>query len=71
MADINVCVCNINDVYTIAEVLNNFVSLATQKVTYAHLKGKKKWGEVFPPSNQTMAQILATLAAVLAPGQRL
>lgn len=62
--------CDINDVYTISEVLNNFVSLATQKVTYAYLEGKKKWEEIFPPSNQTVAQILA-LAAVLAPGQQL
>lgn len=39
-----VCVCDINDVYAISEVLNNFVSLATQRVTYGHLKGKEKMG---------------------------
>lgn len=67
----HIYVCGTNYVYTISKVLNSFICLATQKMTYAHLKGKEKWGKVFPPSNQTMAQILAALAAVLAPGQQL
>lgn len=72
MYGIYICVCDINDVYTIYEVLSNFkVSLATQKTMYAHLEGKKKWGQAFLPSNQTMAPTLAILAAVLAPSQQL
>lgn len=67
----HMCVWHKYDIYTLSEVLNNFISLATQKMTYTHLEGKKKWGEAFSPCNQTMAQILATLAAVLAPSQQL
>lgn len=39
---IYMCVCDINYVYTVSEVLNNFISLATQKMTFAHLKENKK-----------------------------
>lgn len=47
MTHIYVCLCDINDVYTISEVLNNFISFTPQKMTHAHLKENKKWGRYF------------------------